>query len=130
MCDEPWAFRDFLPTCAELIGADLPAAVTTDGVSVLPLLRGGPAPRRDYFYRELHEGASPQAVRFGDWKGVRNGPSAAVELYDLRTDPGESTNVAARHPGVTSRAEALMAEAREDHPAWRLRDSPASRKRN
>lgn len=121
--DEPWAFWDFLPTCADLIGATLPAEARTDGLSILPLLKGGTAPRRDYFYWELHEaGPSLQAIRFGDWKAVKNGPSAAVELYDLKADPGEKTDRAAKHPDLVAQALKLMADAREDHPDWPLRD--------
>lgn len=57
--DDPWAFRDFLPTCADLSNAKLPPEVQTDGLSILPLLKGGDAPRRDYFNWELHEGGGP-----------------------------------------------------------------------
>ena len=99
MSDEPWAFWDFLPTAAELSGAKIPAECKTDGHSLVSFLKGGEAPKRDHFYWELHEGAKPlQAVRFGNWKAVKNGPQAAIELYDLATDPGETTNVAAKFP--------------------------------
>jgi len=122
--DEPWAFWDFLPTCAELIGIKLPAKAKTNGVSILPLLKGGAAPKRDYFYWELHEaGPSLQAIRFGDWKAVKNAPSAALELNDLKADPGEKTDLAAKNPDVVAKAVKLMAGAREDHPDWPLRDA-------
>ena len=128
LSDEPWAFWDFLPTCADLIGAKLPAEAKTDGLSVLPLLKGGAAPKRDYFYWELHEsGPSLQAIRFGDWKAVKNAPSAVVELYDLKADPGEKTNLAAKNPDMVAKAVKLMAGAREEHPDWPLRDA---RKKN
>ena len=74
--DEPWAFWDFLPTCVELSGRSSRKGFHPDGVSLVSFLKGGPAPKRDYFYWELHEGRSIQAVRFGDWKAVKNGPSA------------------------------------------------------
>lgn len=126
--DEPWAFWDFLPTCADLIGAELPKGETTDGVSIVSLLKGGPAPKRDYFYWELHEGASLQAVRFGNWKAVKNGKSAAIELYDLTTDSAETTNVADKHPMLVKQAEAIMHKARVDHPDWPLRDRAKGKK--
>jgi len=112
--DEPWAFWDFLPTVAELSGSKLPAGYKGDGLSLVSYLKGGPAPKREYFYWELHEGASIQAIRFGDWKAVRNGPSKAIELYDLSTDESESKDMAAEKPELVAKAEAMMREARVD----------------
>jgi arylsulfatase A len=126
--DEPWAFWDFLPTCAELSGAKIPAGVRTDGLSLVSFLKGGPAPKRDYFYWELHERESLQAVRWGDWKAVRNGPSQPIELYDLKTDAGELKNLAAQKPELIAHAEALMKSARTEDPNWPLRDRPAGTK--
>ena len=125
--DEPWAFWDFLPTCAEILGTQLPKNVTTDGLSILPLLKGGPAPKRDYFYWELHEGATIQAARFGDWKAVRNGPNAAIEIYDLSKDAGETTDLAKQKPEVVAKAEQIMKEAREDHPDWPMKGKQAQK---
>ena len=66
-----------------------------------------------------------QAVRFGDWKAVRNGPSSPIELYDLKTDPGETKDLAGEKPDLVARAEALMKAARTEDPNWPLRDRPA-----
>ena len=128
--DEPWAFWDFLPTAAELAGVKVPADVTTEGRSLVSFLKGGAAPKRDYFYWELHEGPSIQAIRFGDWKAVRNGPSKPVELYDLKTDAAELKNLAAEHPELVAKATALMASARVDDPNWPMRDrKPGAKKK-
>lgn len=129
VCDEPWAFWDFLPTAAELAGAKLPDGFRTDGLSLVPMLRGGPAPKRECFYWELHEGRPLQAVRFGDWKAVKNGPSAPIELYDLKTDLAESKNLAAEKPELVARAAELMKSCRTDDPDWPLTE-PAARKKN
>ncbi|MDR2850203.1 MAG: sulfatase-like hydrolase/transferase, partial [Verrucomicrobiota bacterium] len=118
--DEPWAFWDFLPTAAELAGAPLPEGFAPDGFSLVPFLKGGPAPKRDYFYWELHEGKPIQAIRFGDWKAVRNGPAAAVELYDLARDAGERNDLAEQQPEVVKRAVRLMRKARVDDPKWHI----------
>lgn len=125
--DEPWAFWDFLPTAAELAGAPLPAECKTDGLSLVSFLKGGPAPRRDHFYWELHEAASLQAVRFGDWKAVRNGPETPVELYDLKTDAGETTDLAKEKPDLVAKAEALMTSSRTESPDWPLVQKRADR---
>lgn len=116
--DEPWAFWDFLPTALELAGAEHPSGLKVDGLSLVSMLKGGPAPKRDYFYWELHETKSLQAVRFADWKAVKNGPSAKVELYDLKSDPGETNNVAAANPNLVAKAVAYMKEAHVDDPNW------------
>jgi len=126
--DDPWAYSDLLPTFAELAGVPLPAGAQFDGHSIAALLRGGAAPQRPYFYWELHERASLQAARFGRWKAVRNGPSAAIELYDLDADPGETRNLAAEHPEHVRRAEEIFSEAHRPDPAWPLRDTPPARR--
>jgi arylsulfatase A len=118
--DEPWAFWDFLPTAAELAGTAIPAECKTDGLSLVSFLKGGSAPKRDHFYWELHEGTSLQAVRFGDWKAVRNGPQKAIELYDLKTDPGELKDLAQQKPDLVAKAEALMQSSRTEDPDWPL----------
>lgn len=118
VCDEPWAFWDFLPTAAELAGAKLPAGFQSDGQSIVPLLKGGSAPHRECFYWELHEAAFIQAVRFGDWKAIRNGPSKPLELYDLKTDSGEQNDVAAEHPDLVAKADKLLKTAHRDDPNW------------
>lgn len=123
--DEPWAFWDFLPTAAELAGAPLPGGFKPDGLSLVSFLKGGPAPRRDCFYWELHEAASIQAVRFGDWKAVRNGPSKPIELYDLKTDAGEANNLAGQHADLVAKAGQLMQQARVDDPNFPMRDRKA-----
>jgi hypothetical protein len=57
-----------------------------------------------------------QAVRMGDWKGIRKGPGARMELYQLDRDISETTDVAASHAKVVAQIEALMAEAHRDPP--------------
>ena len=117
---EPWAFWDFLPTAMELAGAKPPAGLKTDGLSLVSFLKGGPAPKREYFYFELHEGRPQQAIRFGDWKAVIAGPRKPMELYDLANDPGETKDLAPGRPDLVSKARALMESARMDDPNWPL----------
>jgi len=114
----PWAFYDFLPTVAELIGRPLPAGVPTDGHSVVPALLRGQTLTRDFLYWELHERAFIQAVRQGDWKGVRNGPGQPLELYDLARDPGETRDVAAEHPDVVRQLDAILQREHVPDPLW------------
>jgi len=120
--DHVGAFWDFLPTFAELSGAAAPAGL--DGVSLAPTLTGRPGEQQEheYLYWEFHEGkASKQAVRMGDWKGVRLAPNQPLELYDLSRDLGEEHDVAAEHPEIVEKIEAILAAARTEHPIWPLR---------
>lgn len=129
--DEPWAFWDFLPTVAELSGARIPPEVKPDGYSLVSFLKGGPAPQREYFYWELHEGRTPiQAVRFGDWKAVRTAPSKPLELYDLKADRSERNDVAATHPEIVAKAGALIQSARVDDPNFPFEPSASGKKKS
>jgi arylsulfatase A len=107
---------------AELSGAKIPATFKPDGFSLVSFLKGGAAPQREYFYWELHEGTPLQALRWGDWKAVRNGPSKPIEIYNLKTDTAESKNLAADRPELVAQAESLMKAARVDDPKWPLID--------
>lgn len=103
---DPVAVWDFLPTLAEVGGADAPEGL--DGVSFLPALTGREQPSHPYLYWEA-DGAD-EAVHFGNWKGVRpeDGP---VELYNLHADIGEQRDVSASHPGLVREVERLLADA-------------------
>ncbi len=126
--NEPWAFWDFLPTAAELAGARVPTSSGQDGSSLVSFLQGGPAPKRDYFYWELHEGSSPkQAVRFGNWKAVRTAVNAPLELYDLGKDLAESTNLASNHPDLITKAESFMKHARTENENFPWRTKPQTK---
>jgi arylsulfatase A-like enzyme len=109
-------FPDVLPTLAELAGAKQYLPKETDGISFVPTLLGHAAeqPKHEYLYWEA-DGAKQdiieQAVRWGNWKAVKNRPNAAFELYNLATDEAEEHNVAAEHPDVMQRIEAICREA-------------------
>lgn len=116
---QPWAFWDLLPTFAELSGATLPQGYETDGKSLVKYLKGGSAPKRDYFYWELHLGNKPiQAARFDDWKAVRNGIDKSIEIFDLTKDSAESNNLAKSRPDLVRKAESIFKEAHRLDPNW------------
>jgi len=106
------AFWDFLPTAAELAEVETPAGL--DGISFVPVLLGKPQRSHEHLYWEFHEGGFKQAVRMGDWKGVRIDVGRKIELYSLKEDLAEKNDVAAQHPDIVAKVEALMKSARTD----------------
>ncbi len=114
----PCAFWDMMPTCAELGGAAAPRGL--DGVSLVPTLEGRPdaQQKRPYLYWEF---AGHQAVRLGDWKGVRLRKATATELYDLAADPGEQANVASAHRDVVGRIEEIFRTGRTESELFPLK---------
>ncbi len=116
--DFVWAFWDFLPTAAELAG--LPVPKQTDGISVLPTLLGRNQPGHEYLYWDYGHvrPVFKQAARWRNWKGVRNGVSSPIELYDLEADIGETRDLAAEHPDVVDRIRRIFQEARGEDPRY------------
>lgn len=115
--DDVWWFADFLPTAAALAGTRAPRHL--DGIDVSPLFAGRELRRRrPPLYWEFHEGGFQQAVREGPWKGVRLTPDRPLELYDLRTDPGETSDLADRHPREAKRLTERLSRLRVDSPDW------------
>lgn len=113
--EQPAAAWDVLPTLAEISGAAAPT--NSDGLSLAPTLFGQPGQKQhEYFYWESGalEGGE-QAVRAGDWKGVRTGlkknPDSPIQVYNLKDDPGEATDLAAKNPEMATKLLDLMKAA-------------------
>jgi arylsulfatase A-like enzyme len=93
---------DMLPTLASLAGASLAKSQPLDGMNVWPVISSGaPSPRTEVVYNvEPFRGA----VRQGDWKLIWRTPlPSAIELYNLREDASEKSNVAGQNPEVVAR---------------------------
>lgn len=118
------AFWDFLPTAAELVGVSPPAHL--DGHSYVQALIGNDAAQKshDYLYWEFTEQGGKQAVRQGDWKGIRLNvaefPDGPLELYNLSEDPDEARNRASEFPAVVAELAGLMKEAHVDSTLFPL----------
>jgi len=83
-----------------------------DGVNLIPFLTGE-RPGRPHEILLWSGDPKTAYARMGDWKGVVSADAAAVKLFNLATDPGEQTDVAARHPETVARITARVAEWRK-----------------
>jgi len=110
--DEIIAFQDMMPSLAELAGVDIPKDI--DGISVVNAFMGGTIEiPHEYLYwdyghcRDRYD----QAVRLGDWKGIREGRENEIQLYNLIRDIGEETDVADLYPEIVLRIDEIMKTA-------------------
>lgn len=105
----PVSSVDLLPTFCELAG-QRPGAV--DGVSLLPLLKGGRLKRRPLFWHYPHysnQGGEPgSAIRDGEWKLIRFYDRPRQELFNLRDDPGETKNLVNLQSSVVRKLSARL----------------------
>ena len=113
--DFVWYFADFLPTVADLLGFESPEAI--DGISVLPALTGARQEQGDRFLYWGGTAGNAEAVRWGRWKAVREGPEEPLELFDLTVDPGEENNVAAENRAVVDAVRQYLDRAVTPLPA-------------
>jgi arylsulfatase A-like enzyme len=116
------AFWDLYPTFLQL--AKVPLRSTIDGQSLVPTFLTNKVQPRAYLYWELHEGGGKQAIRQGDWKAVKLGVSESdttgIQLYNLKDDPFEKTNVAGSQPLIVKRMKILMQTAHVPNNEWPL----------
>ena len=111
------AFWDVMPTLSEIAGAKTPENI--DGISFLPaLFEKKEQQEHEFLYWEFPSYQGQQAVRMGDWKGIRKDifkGNMKIELYNLKEDPAEEHNLAAQHPDIVLKIEEIM--KREHTPA-------------
>jgi arylsulfatase A-like enzyme len=119
--DVPITGVDFYPTFCELTGAGLPKGQAQDGLSLVPLLKGkvktlGERPIFWHFPAYLQSYSSVineqrdplfrsrpcSIIRLGDWKLHQYFEDGGLELYNLKQDISESTNLAKKNPQKTA----------------------------
>ncbi len=112
MCHEPVVIMDLFPTILGAAGVALPSK-TLDGVDLRSLLED-PNSRlgRDalfFHYPHYYSTTTPvSAVRSGDWKLLEYYEDDHVELYNLKEDLGESTDLAKRNPEKAAQLRRLL----------------------
>jgi len=129
VCEAMSGNIDLLPTFVRLAGGTVPTDRTIDGKDIAPLLLGQTreSPHEAWFY---YNGSKLEAVRVGTWKlamapqkevsnpANRNpgvfASQAKPRLYDLATDLGERTDIAADHPDIVTKLKAVAARMAAD----------------
>ncbi len=144
--DVPVSGVDLLPTLCDLARVELPSARVLDGTSFAPLLDGRPFERKRPLYWQFNYArAKPKvAIRDGDWKivasvdggglrptghitatdmrSIKESGLTGFELYNLKSDVGESMNLAESEPDQLARLKTILtdyhAEVSYEGPSW------------
>lgn len=119
------AFWDIVPTFCEI--GNIKPPQTADGVSLVSILDTGKGiPQRRYLIWEFAGYGGQQAIRMGDWKGVRidlTKGNRQLQLFNLKTDPFEKHNVSANHPNLVNQMKSFLASDRTSSPLFPLFDN-------
>lgn len=129
---------DLFPTVARFAGAEIPTDRTIDGKDVSRLLlntEDGVSLQQQFFY---YNGLNLQAIREGNWKlhlprkeemlvwwdhlaqgkAQELGQFEKPILYDLDSDPAETTDLSHKHPQVVNHLLTLAEEVRAELGSW------------
>lgn len=138
-CHELMSLADFLATCAEITGTDVPEGAGEDSISALSLMMGGdPSARKDAVF---HSGQGYFSLLKDHWKLSLCSDSGGywnpeilpdelppVQLYNLDNDIGESANLYAEQSALvselTERIEQIVADGRSTPGARQNNDVP------
>ena len=119
---------DLAPTILELAGGRWPATFAgkpvppSPGKSLVPVFAKDGTVAHDYFWW-FHDGN--RAIRMGDWKLVAEHTNA-WELYNVRADRSETTNLAASHSARVKKLERAWTRRYEEFRAVATKDLPPS----
>lgn len=123
--DSPVIGSDLFVTTCEIAGVETPKDRILDGGSLLPLLKNGTAVTRSnplYWRCVIARTDIKTAMRIGDWKIVSTEDLSRMELYNLKEDPKETTDLAKSNPDkfaeMKSALIALNTEIEAEGPKW------------
>ncbi|MXY55459.1 MAG: DUF4976 domain-containing protein, partial [Gammaproteobacteria bacterium] len=113
VCRVPVTSTDLYPTFLEAACCPPRPDQHRDGVSLLPLFQGESTLARDaifwHYPHYANQGGRPAgAVRRGDWKLIQHFEDDRLELFNLRDDEGETTDLAATHAGIVQELHGLL----------------------
>ena len=115
-CATPVISVDFYPTILEIAGLAKAPDQILDGLSLVPLLKGGATLKRDalyWHYPHYHVEKPAGAVRAGDFKLIEYFEDGRLELYNVKDDIGEKNNLAAAMPDKAKELRAMLENWRQ-----------------
>ena len=121
LCKTPVIGIDFYPTILEMAGVPEPQGHILDGVSIVPVLKGGKSLERqaifwhfpaylqaNYGWKGTWRTTPAGAVRSRDWKLIEFFEDGKLELYNLKNDIAEQENLAPKMPDKTRQLHQLL----------------------
>jgi len=110
--DEPVASIDFMPTILEATGTPLPKNQPTDGISLLNQVKTGASLKRNALYWHfpcyIGKGEPMSLLRSGDYKLIQKFAGPTFELYNVKKDPSEETDLAKTEPAKLEELKKLL----------------------
>ena len=118
-CATPVISNDFYPTILELAGLPLMPKQHCDGMSLVPLLKGGQMKRGPLYWHYPHPcfcgpGGPCGAVRDGKWKLIEWLTTGKAELFNLADDIGEKNNLAVNYSSKVNELHAKLSAWRQE----------------
>jgi len=103
---------DIFPACAKLAGAELPQDRFIDGINFLPVLTGETdySPHATLFF----EYRNYDALHWGNWKIIREDHEEQWQLYNLKDDIAETTNLAEERNDLVKKLSAAFNLQKEE----------------
>ncbi|WOO43413.1 arylsulfatase [Rubellicoccus peritrichatus] len=114
--DEPLHIVDLFPTLVDLAGGNTDKGKPLDGIDFWPALaKEDSLPKRDILHNVM-DASGRGSIRSGDWKLIVSratdkrtkdavplgNPKLVAELFNIKKDPYEQTNLAAEHPEIVN----------------------------
>lgn len=134
--DQLASLTDVMATLAAITGSELPHNSAEDSFNLLPVLEGkATAPIRPYLLTQAFGGQRTLSIRRGSWKYIDHrgsggnnytnpelkrfalpeaAPEAPGQLYDLASDPGETTNLYFKHPEIAAELKTLLDKSKAE----------------
>ncbi|MBD3675446.1 MAG: sulfatase-like hydrolase/transferase [Planctomycetaceae bacterium] len=139
--NELTSLTDILATCGAIVGEEHPGELAEDSYNLLPVWKGEKLKKPVRPFLLQHTASLAMSIRVGDWKyldhrgsGGNNyerradlkpyrlpetAPQAPGQLYNLKSDPGETTNVYNQYPDVVARLKAQLDKQLQGTPLER-----------